>query len=227
MQRGFIARIFIASPSDVMDERDEACKVIAEWNAANSLSRSVILEPVRVETHSQVTHGAHPQDLINGQLLERCDLLLAVFWSKIGTLTIKDGSGTIQEIREFAELKGHERVLLFFCNRNIPYSTETSKIEAVKQFKNSIKDKGPYREFESVTDFARAFRQQLDITMNGLIPSGEGQQKFAAKTKEISLSPEACTLLIAASLESRGNHHEQPNAFRLSSRSKTRVLFAR
>ncbi len=204
MQRGSIARIFIASPSDVLEERNEACSVIAEWNAANSLARSVILEPVRVETHSQVTQGAHPQDLINGQLLERCDLLLAIFWSKIGTPTIKDASGTIQEIREFGELKGHEKVLLFFCNRNFPYANETSQIDAVKQFKNSVKDKGLYREFESVSDFARAFRQQLDITMNGLIPSGGGQQAFAAETKEVNLSPEACTLLIAASLESRG-----------------------
>jgi hypothetical protein len=204
MQRGLIARIFIASPSDVMEERNEACSVIGEWNAANSLTRSVILEPVRVETHSQVTQGAHPQDLINGQLLERCDLLLAILWSKIGTPTLKDASGTIQEIREFAELKGHDKVLLFFCNRNFPYSTETSQIDAVKQFKNSVKDKGLYREFESVPDFARAFRQQLDITMNGLIPSEEGQQDLAAETKEVTLSPEACTLLIAASLESRG-----------------------
>jgi len=204
MQRGIIARIFIASPSDVMEERNEACSVIAEWNAVNSLARSVILEPVRVETHSQVTQGGHPQDLINGQLLERCDLLLAVFWSKIGTPTVNDASGTIQEIREFAEMKGHERVLLFFCNRNFPYATETAQIDAVKQFKNCVKDKGLYREFESVPDFARAFRQQLDITMNGLIPSVEGQQEFAADTKEVTLSPEAFTLLIAASLESRG-----------------------
>ena len=97
-----------------MDDRNKACSVVAEWNAANSLYRSVILEPVRIETHIQVTQGGRPQDIINGQLLERCDLLLALFWTKIGTPTIDDASGTIQEIREFAELKGHERVLLFF-----------------------------------------------------------------------------------------------------------------
>lgn len=101
-------------------------------------------------------------------------------------------------------MKGHDRVLLFFCNRNFPYEAETSQIDAVKQFKNSVKDKGLYREFESVPGFARAFRQQLDITMNGLIPSVEGQEEFVAETKEVTLSPEACTLLIAASLESRG-----------------------
>ena len=79
MQEGVFVRIFVASPSDVKDERDEACRVIHDWNAANSMTRSVLVEPVRVETHSQAVQGAHPQDLINGQLLERCDLLVAIF----------------------------------------------------------------------------------------------------------------------------------------------------
>src|SRR5437879_5152072 len=107
MQSGTFVRIFVASPGDVGAERDEICKVIHEWNAANSVSRSVLIEPVRVETHCQSVQGAHPQDLINGQLLERCDLLVAVFWSRLGTPTNKDASGTIQEIREFSESKGH------------------------------------------------------------------------------------------------------------------------
>ena len=47
--------------------------------------------------------GAHPQDIINRQLLGRCDFLIAIFASSIGSATATDASGTLQEIREFAE----------------------------------------------------------------------------------------------------------------------------
>ena len=44
MQNGTFIRIFIASPGDVYQEREEACRVIQSWNAAHSLSRSVLVE---------------------------------------------------------------------------------------------------------------------------------------------------------------------------------------
>ena len=49
MQNGTFIRVFIASPGDVLLERDEACRVIHNWNAAHSITRSVLTEPVRVE----------------------------------------------------------------------------------------------------------------------------------------------------------------------------------
>ena len=49
MQNGTFIRVFIASPGDVYLERDEACRVIHNWNAAHSITRSVLIEPVRVE----------------------------------------------------------------------------------------------------------------------------------------------------------------------------------
>ena len=97
MQPGLIVRGFIASPSDVNPERDAASRVITEWNAANSLARAAIIEPVRVETHAELGLGTHPQEIINKQLLERCDFLIAIFWSRLGTATDTEESGTVHE----------------------------------------------------------------------------------------------------------------------------------
>src|SRR5258706_15463283 len=112
MQAALIVRAFLASPNDVQAERDAACEVIAEWNAVNSLDRAAIIEPVRIETHAQLELGDHPQEILNRQLLDRCDFLIAIFWSKIGSPTNKEKSGTIHEIKEFAEKKGAENVKL-------------------------------------------------------------------------------------------------------------------
>ena len=53
MQAGIIVRGFIASPSDVQEERERALDVVTKWNAANSLYRSMVIEAVRVETHAE------------------------------------------------------------------------------------------------------------------------------------------------------------------------------
>ena len=113
MQAALIFRAFMASPGDVQEERDQACRVITDWNAVHSLDRDAIIEPVRLETHAQLAQGSHPQEQINKQLLDRCDFLIAVFWSRLGSPTNTEKSGSIHEIKEFAKRKGAECFALF------------------------------------------------------------------------------------------------------------------
>ena len=201
MQTGTFIRVFIASPGDVQAERDKACHVIQTWNAAHSLSKSVLIEPVRVETHSHAVQGGHPQDLINAQLLDRCDLLVAILWSRLGTPTNTDLSGTVQEIREFAETKGADRVLLFFCDRDISSNADLDQVQAVRSFKDSVKQEGLYIQYSSVNDFAEQFRHQLDMALNRLMES----ENFAVLDlevqgkREVTFEPEANTILVLAS----------------------------
>jgi len=205
MQNGTFMRVFIASPGDVYLERDEACRVIHNWNAAHSMSRSVLIEPVRVETHSHGVQGGHPQDLINSQLLERCDLLVAILWSRLGTPTNSDLSGTVQEIREFAESKGHEGVLIFFCDRALPNSIDLAQVQAVRDFKDSIKSNGLYTPYTEVTEFGSLFRHQLDLAMNRILAGSEftATVERATQGTEVVFLPEANTILAAASMSSR------------------------
>lgn len=205
MQNGTFIRVFIASPGDVYLERDEACRVIHNWNAAHSMSRSVLIEPVRVETHSHAVQGGHPQDLINSQLLDRCDLLVAILWSRLGTPTNSDLSGTVQEIREFSETKGAGRVLIFFCDRAFPHSCDLTQVQAVRDFKDSIKSNGLYTPYTEVAEFGSLFRHQLDLAMNRVLESSEFTETASQATQstEVVFLPEANTILAAASMSSR------------------------
>ncbi len=205
MQNGTFIRVFIASPGDVHLERDEACRVIHNWNAAHSMSRSVLIEPVRVETHSHAVQGGHPQDLINSQLLDRCDLLVAILWSRLGTPTNSDLSGTVQEIREFSESKGHDGVLIFFCDRPLPNTSDLAQVQAVRDFKDSIKSNGLYTHYTEVTEFGSLFRHQLDLAMNRILAGSEftATVERATQGTEVVFLPEANTILAAASMSSR------------------------
>src|SRR5947209_17298538 len=97
----FAARVFrvlIASPSDVTDERDIAVKTIQEWNDLHSPGRQVVLLPLRWETHSAPEYGRRPQEVINRQIVDHSDLLIGIFWTRIGSPTGEADSGTLEEI---------------------------------------------------------------------------------------------------------------------------------
>ena len=64
--------VMIASPGDVGAERAIVREVIAEWNAVHAKTRSTVLLPVGWETHSVPEMGAHPQEIINRQVLAQC-----------------------------------------------------------------------------------------------------------------------------------------------------------
>src|SRR5260370_5649567 len=93
-------RVMTASPGDVQPERKIVRDVIYEWNAIHSAKTGVILLPTGWETHSIPLMGDRPQALINEQVLVHSDLLVAIFWTRIGTPTGAAPSGTLEEIEE-------------------------------------------------------------------------------------------------------------------------------
>jgi hypothetical protein len=83
---GFVAnvlKVMIASPGDVATERDIVTDELYGWNNANAVSREMILQPVKWETHSSPQMGAHPQDIINDNLLLDADIVVGVFGTRL------------------------------------------------------------------------------------------------------------------------------------------------
>ena len=183
MQAGIIIRGFIASPSDVTEERKAALDVVTRWNAVNSLDRDMVIEAVRVETHAESQLGQHPQKIINKTLLERCDFLIAVFWSKLGTPTGDAVSGTAEEIDEFSKAKGGDKVKLFFSERDIPHNHDKDQFAALQAFKKQMQEKSLYIPFTTIEDFAGKLRDQLDIVMNKIDRSETKEKLWSEHAK--------------------------------------------
>lgn len=105
--------VMIASPSDVVQERRQIREVIHEWNSIHAAERGVVLLPVGWETHTAPAMGDRPQALINEQIVRECDLLIAVFWTKIGSPTGEEISGTVEEIKKHLDAGKPTNDLLF------------------------------------------------------------------------------------------------------------------
>ncbi|MFM6281891.1 MAG: DUF4062 domain-containing protein, partial [Dolichospermum sp.] len=91
-------RVLIASPGDVADERAIVREEIARWNAMHSETMKIVLLPIGWETDATPDLRERGQAVINRQLVDNCDLLIGVFWTRIGTPTPEAESGTVEEI---------------------------------------------------------------------------------------------------------------------------------
>lgn len=145
-------QILIASPGDVVQERQAAEGAIARWNAMHARDSGVTLLPVRWETHAYPQMGARPQEIVSKQIVRQSDVLVAIFWTRLGTPTGKAESGTVEEIREF--INAGKPVLLYFASRPVaPDSVDAQQLAAVREFKQDIRAEGLVDEYESIEDF--------------------------------------------------------------------------
>ncbi|MCB5266485.1 MAG: hypothetical protein PHU99_08030 [Candidatus Cloacimonetes bacterium] len=159
-----VIRIFITSPGDVQKERGLTRETIHEWNMLNSVARGIILLPVGWETDSVSSYGAPPQDDINMKLLKSCDLLIGVFWSKLGTPTDQYPSGSVEEIELHAS-QG-KQIMLFFSKAAIPQSLiDEKQLAALRKFRKSINGKCLYKEYEDSDKFKELLSVQLSAKL--------------------------------------------------------------
>ncbi len=204
-----IFNVMIASPSDVATERKIVRDVLYEWNAVNAASRKVVLLPVGWETHSSPEMGATAQTIINRQVLSKCDLLVGVFWTRIGTSTESHLSGTVEEIEEHI-LAGKPAMLYFSNQPAAPNTVDIDQYQKLKAFKASCQSRGLFETYDSYDEFKGKFNRQLHLKVNehslfqAVYVSGDEQEIVESKIQLPALSPEARILLKETSQDSGG-----------------------
>jgi hypothetical protein len=203
-----VYQVMIASPGDVSAERGVIRETLNEWNTVNSNSHNSVLLPIGWETHSSPEMGDRPQAILNKQILKGCDLLVGVFWTRIGTSTGSYESGTVEEIEE--HLKAGKPTMLYFSKTPVEMdSVDTEQYEKLKVFRESCKARGVYEVYESLSDFKDKFYRQLQLKMNNddnfKSSSGEIQMNILDTLSPVqTLSKDAEVLLKEASLSSNG-----------------------
>lgn len=166
MYKATVIETFIATPGDVEKEREIIRNVITEWNRINSKSRGIVLKDLGWENDVYSSFSAsRPQESINEQILGHSDLLIGVFWTRIGTSTGGYISGSVEEITK--HIMEDKPVLLFFSSMPIkPESLDQTQYSKLLEFKNECAKKGLYNEYNTAEEFTECFRNQLGLLMN-------------------------------------------------------------
>lgn len=159
-----ILNVMIASPGDVTDEPDIVRAVVHEWNVINAEDRAQVLVPTGWDTHSSPEMGDRPQGVIKEQILKNADLLIAVFWTRLGSPTGKAESGTVEEIEE--HLAQSKPAMIYFSS--VPVRADTvdrQQYDALLAFKQTCSARGLIETYESLAEFRDKLTRHLALTI--------------------------------------------------------------
>ena len=158
-----VYQVIIASPGDVPRERQLAREIVYEWNSINSLDKKICLLPVGWEYNSSPEMGNRAQEIINKQVLENSDLLIGIFWTRIGSPTGNSISGSVEEIEKHVNA-GKPAMLYFSKVPVVLDSIDQKQYEELKKFEKSCRDnKGLVESFDSIEDFRSKLTRQLSL----------------------------------------------------------------
>lgn len=202
-----VVKVLIASPGDVDKERKAIRSIVYDWNVQHSEREKLVLLPIMWETHSSPTMGDRPQAIINETVAIDCDLLIAVFWTRLGTNTGVAASGTVEEIER--HLADKRPAMLYFSSARVdPESVDPEQYSALKAFKASCRAQGLLEGYKSLSEFRTKLSRQLALEVARRfvgVEADEAPKRPEPRETEVSVSKLACQLLlIAASDEEDG-----------------------
>jgi acetyl-CoA carboxylase biotin carboxyl carrier protein len=160
-----VINVMIASPSDVQTELTVAREIIGAWNQVNSQHHKIVLMPLHWSTHSTPTMSDSAQAAINKQVLANADVLIAVFWTRIGSPTQNFESGTIEEIQE--HIASGKPALLYFSSMPVRLeSVDAEQYAALQRFKNQCKSIGLLETYDTIPEFSNKLSRHIAAVVN-------------------------------------------------------------
>jgi hypothetical protein len=153
-------RVLIASSSDLVEERQAATEAINGWNAQHAAAEAVVLLPVNWETHATPRSGTRPQQALNAQIVRPCDMLIGMFWTKLGTSTGVAESGTVEEIDQFVAAR--KPALLYFSSRPIdPDKINLDQHKKLRMFKEATYQRALASRFSGIDELRQTLGRDL------------------------------------------------------------------
>jgi hypothetical protein len=176
--------VLIASPSDLAEERVAATEAINDWNVQHAAADGIVLLPVKWETHSIPRAGVRPQQAINDQFVSTSDILIGMFWTKLGTNTGVAESGTVEEIDQFVAAK--KPAMLYFSSRPVdPGKIDMKQHAKLKKFKDTTYKTALVGSFASVDQLKSTLLRNLTAQVRKLDKAKPDKLDQALKITDI------------------------------------------
>lgn len=179
-----VLQIFLASPSDVSQEREIVGIVVAELNKTWSETLGITYDVVKWETDVVPGFSSEPQAVINEHIPSDYDVFIGIFWGRVGTPTNNHASGSIEEF-EIAYQRhlstGAPEIMVYFKEAPIPPSKiDPAQIGSLQDFKKKLGALGGlYSTFEDNPSLEASLRSHLTAVA----------RKFLSKPQQIEIAP--------------------------------------
>lgn len=154
--------LLLSCPGDVQDLKDTIDACVKSFNASIGEVNNIRIELKHWSTNSFSQSGDKPQNILNRQFVDDCDLCVALLGIRFGTPTDNYDSGTEEEIEIM--LEQNKQVFLYFVERNVdPSKMDLDQYKKVQEFKNKYTDKGVYTVVKSAEELRSSFQNALSL----------------------------------------------------------------
>ncbi|TKF24736.1 hypothetical protein FCV43_00220 [Vibrio genomosp. F6] len=178
-----VYKVLIASPGDVAEERNAIAETITKWNSMNAERQNVMLMAVGWESHSAPLLGNRAQGVINDQVVDGCDMLIGVFWTRLGSPTGVSESGTVEEIEWF--IKNDKPVMLYFSSQQVDInSIDIDQLKALRDFQKKMQKVGLTGSYRDIVDFKEQLLSQINTNVHNLLTNQVTKIPTEAEVKE-------------------------------------------
>lgn len=171
-----VYRVLIASPGDI-DHRSEIASAVTNWTVIHGLVNGTAAIPIRWEHHATGYYGKRPQGQINEQLVREADVVVACFWTRLGTPTGEAESGTVEEI-ELAQTLG-KPVVVYVCEAPYQSSVDAGELARLKEYLRSLRPMAITTPYKTPSDLTNNLTRDL----SKLIPTPKSPQGRLASSE--------------------------------------------
>jgi hypothetical protein len=176
-----VLKVLIAAPGDTGDEVDAIMKSLHSWNGRRAEEIRVILLPRfwKFDAVPQLD-PAGAQSVINTQLVDDADIVIAVFDSRLGQATEGAVSGTAHEIERTSE--AGKPVHVYFSNEPVDRNVDPKELARLNEFRKELEGKGLLGVYSDPTDLGHQVWEavEYDVAQMGLgvpqLPGAVGPQ---------------------------------------------------
>ena len=154
--------LLLSCPGDVIDLKDIVEECVKDFNKLLGEINNTRVELKHWSTDSFPQSGDKPQNLLNKQFIDDCDLCVALLGNRFGTPTDNYDSGTEEEIENM--ISDGKQVFLYFIEKAVDPSTiDTEQLSKVRAFKEKYTDKGIYSVIKNEDELRTQFLNGLSL----------------------------------------------------------------
>jgi hypothetical protein len=165
-----VLKVMISSPGDTADEVEAVNKALHGWNGSRAEGAQTVLLPrfwKRDAVPEMDVDGG--QSVINAQLVDDADIVIALFDSRLGQATDTAVSGTAEEI-ERAAASG-KPVHVWFSDEPLDrFKADPKELARLQEFRKELEGKCLLGVYANLDDLAYRVREAVerDVTTLGL-----------------------------------------------------------
>lgn len=169
--------LLLSCPGDVLDLKDTIDSCVKSFNASIGEANNIRIELKHWSTDGFSQSGDKPQNILNKQFIDECDLCVALLGIRFGTPTDNYDSGTEEEIEKM--LAQGKQVFLYFVERNVdPSNIDVDQFKKVQEFKEKYAEKGLYTVVKSAEELRTEFQNALSLYFIKLVAPHISQQQM-------------------------------------------------